>query len=346
LNYSWNTSPVQNTANASGVPSGNYTVTVTDANGCTATAGESVNNTGAPTITLVSQTDLDCNGDTNGTATVSASGGTGTLTVTWNTSPVQTGTTANNLGGGTHIATVTDASGCSASLNVTIVEPAVVSGVASSTNSSCSSSTGTATVVASGGDGNYTYLWSNNGLTSTISNLAPGTYSVIITDGNGCTGSASTSLTTVTTANIDAGIDVIILSGTSTTLTATGGIIYVWTPSDSLSCTNCSNPVANPSETTTYYVTGTDASAPSGTVGVALARGLVQRVAQGLELTDRGRELAKDVVRRHRLWESYLVDRAGVSADHVHDTAERLEHLGVRPLEGPSLDPHGREIPR
>ncbi len=83
-----------------------------------------------------------------------------------------------------------------------------------------------------------------------------------------------------------------------------------------------------------------------GAVGVALSRGLVQRVSNGLELTDRGRELAKDVVRRHRLWESYLVDRAGVSADHVHDTAERLEHLGVRPVDGPDVDPHGREIPR
>jgi hypothetical protein len=87
-------------------------------------------------------------------------------------------------------------------------------------------------------------------------------------------------------------------------------------------------------------------AAPSRPVDAAIARGLIRRVAHGLELTDFGRQRAKDVVRRHRLWESYLVDRAGVSADHVHDTAERLEHLGVRPLEGPSIDPHGRQIPR
>jgi manganese/zinc/iron transport system permease protein len=87
-------------------------------------------------------------------------------------------------------------------------------------------------------------------------------------------------------------------------------------------------------------------AASSAAIGAALARGLAHRVSNGLELTDKGRELAKDVVRRHRLWESYLVERAGVSPDHVHETAERLEHLGVRPLEGPSLDPHGREIPR
>lgn len=265
LDYSWNTSPVQNTATATSVPSGNYIVTVTDDNGCTATATESVNNTGAPTITLVSQNNLDCNGDTDGSATVSGSGGNGTLTFSWNTTPAQTGTTATNLPGGTYIATVTDASGCSSSINVTITEPAAVTGVATSTPTNCAGSTGTATVVASGGDGNYTYLWSNNGITSTINGLAPGVYSVTITDGNGCTGTATTTVVTSTVANIDAGTDVVIVSGTSTTLTATGGITYVWTPSDSLSCTNCSSPVANPSQTTTYYVTGTDAN---GCIGV------------------------------------------------------------------------------
>ena len=270
LTYSWNTTPVQNTANASGVPAGNYTVTVTDANGCTANVNESVNNVGAPTISIVSQVDLDCNGDTDGTATVAGSGGNGTLTYSWNTVPIQTGVTATNLAGGSYIATVTDASGCSSTVTVTIAEPTAVTGVATSTNSSCSSNTGTATIVASGGDGNYSYLWSNNGTTSTISNLAPSTYNVIITDGNGCTGTTSTTVSTVIAANIDAGADVVIVSGTSTTLVATGGIVYVWTPSDSLSCTNCSNPTANPSQTTTYYVTGTDANGCVGADSVTV----------------------------------------------------------------------------
>jgi gliding motility-associated-like protein len=268
LDYSWNTTPVQNTANATGVPSGNYILTVTDDNGCTATANESINNVGAPTISIVSQVDLDCNGDTDGTATVSGSGGNGTLTYSWNTVPVQTGVTATNLAGGSYIATVTDASGCSSTVTITIAEPAAITGVATSTASACSSNTGTATVVASGGDGNYTYLWSNNGTTSTISNLAPSTYNVTITDGNGCTGTTSTTVSTVTAANIDAGADVVIVSGTSTTLVATGGIVYTWTPSDSLSCTNCANPTANPSQTTTYYVTGTDANGCVGTDSV------------------------------------------------------------------------------
>ncbi|MEC9373140.1 MAG: metal ABC transporter permease [Planctomycetota bacterium] len=62
-------------------------------------------------------------------------------------------------------------------------------------------------------------------------------------------------------------------------------------------------------------------------------------------LTEAGRLRAKEIVRRHRLWESYLVDEAGVRPDHVHETAERLEHLGVRPVGGGETDPHGRPIP-
>lgn len=80
-------------------------------------------------------------------------------------------------------------------------------------------------------------------------------------------------------------------------------------------------------------------------VRTAQARGLVA-VEDGLtSLTAAGRERAADLVRRHRLWESYLVERAGVAPDHVHDIAERLEHLGVGPQTGPPVDPHGRAIP-
>jgi len=64
-----------------------------------------------------------------------------------------------------------------------------------------------------------------------------------------------------------------------------------------------------------------------------------------LRLTPIGRRFARLVVRRHRLWESYLVDRAGLAADHVHDVAERLEHLAVHPVTGPGVDPHGRAVP-
>ncbi len=80
-------------------------------------------------------------------------------------------------------------------------------------------------------------------------------------------------------------------------------------------------------------------------VRLATRRGLVERSMGGLALTPRGRRRAERVLRRHRLWEDYLVTQAGVSPDHVHDTAEQLEHLGVEPEATITMDPHGRPIP-
>ena len=74
--------------------------------------------------------------------------------------------------------------------------------------------------------------------------------------------------------------------------------------------------------------------------------GLVEgRSGSDLRLTEDGRRVARDVLRRHRLWETYLVEEAGLSPDHVHDPAEVLEHLGPIPSIRSSRDPHGRPIP-
>ncbi len=73
--------------------------------------------------------------------------------------------------------------------------------------------------------------------------------------------------------------------------------------------------------------------------------GHVEYQGQHVVLTEQGRAIAGDVVRRHRLWETYLVDQAGLAADHVHAPAEQLEHVDVVPPSGPERDPHGRDIP-
>jgi TM2 domain-containing membrane protein YozV len=131
------------------------------------------------------------------TATVTGSiacfGGTGTVTVT------VTGGTAPYVGDGVQTAaagnwnyTVADANGCTVtSNNVTITEPSKVQGSVSATSATCGQTDGSAAVTASGGVSPYTYLWSDGQTTATASNLAPGTYTVTITDANGCTESAS-----------------------------------------------------------------------------------------------------------------------------------------------------------
>ena len=84
-----------------------------------------------------------------------------------------------------------------------------------------------------------------------------------------------------------------------------------------------------------------------------LRRGDLARAPAGLELSDRGRRRAAELVRSHRLWEAYLVEHLGLPADHVHDPAERMEHFIdsrlqeqiVADLRDAAKDPHGREIP-
>jgi manganese/zinc/iron transport system permease protein len=80
-------------------------------------------------------------------------------------------------------------------------------------------------------------------------------------------------------------------------------------------------------------------------LAAAVRHGQVRMQSGRASLTERGRLDAAALVRSHRLWEHYLVSEAGLAPDHVHTTAEQLEHLDARPPEGARTDPHGRPIP-
>lgn len=88
------------------------------------------------------------------------------------------------------------------------------------------------------------------------------------------------------------------------------------------------------------------ATTPSGRAKSATKRAGYVEVGDGrVTLTSSGRAAARELIRKHRLWETYLVQEAGLATDHVHETAELLEHMRIRPMEGPEMDPHGRRIP-
>ena len=128
--YSWNTTPVQTTATASNLVAGNYTVTITDDNNCTATAGPiSITEPTALSASIGTPTMVNCNGGNNGIATVTGSGGTAATdyTYSWNTTPVQTTATASNLVAGNYTVTVTDDNGCTASISFSLAEPNCIS---------------------------------------------------------------------------------------------------------------------------------------------------------------------------------------------------------------------------
>ncbi len=191
LTYTW-TGTTQTGGSIDSLSAGTYTLLVTDANGCTATASYTVNPAagavvlGNPTIVNVS-----CNGGNNGSITVTTSGGTGNINLVWSTVPVQNGTTVTGLAAGQYSVTATDAQGCTATGSYNVTQPAAITfGNPVITPATCTVG-GTVTVTATGGTGTLTYGWSNGDTGTTADSIAGGTITVIVTDANQCTASAS-----------------------------------------------------------------------------------------------------------------------------------------------------------
>jgi hypothetical protein len=175
----------QTTQTVNNLCAGNYTVTVTDANGCTSTQTVTLNVPTALNVTL-SSTNATCNGVCDGTATATVSGGTPPFSYLWTPGNFTT-STVNNLCPGNYSVTVTDSAGCFFTGSVTINQPTLINDNEIVTNASCGFCDGVITVVPTGGTPPYTYLWSPGGqTTATITNLCPGLYTVTITDLNGC----------------------------------------------------------------------------------------------------------------------------------------------------------------
>ncbi|HEY0110567.1 MAG TPA: SprB repeat-containing protein, partial [Fibrella sp.] len=199
MSYVWNTNPVQTTATATSLAAGSYTVTVTDDAGCTTTATSVVSQPAVLDLSAQPTTPVSCFGGANGSASVVANGGTAPYTYSWNSSPVQTTAIASGLPAGTYTATVTDANGCSGTQAVTITQPAALSaGALKASDVLChGGSTGKAYAVASGGTQPYSYQWLNTGTnqqSDTASGLTAGTFTVQITDANGCADTASVTI--------------------------------------------------------------------------------------------------------------------------------------------------------
>ncbi|MFW0718229.1 beta strand repeat-containing protein [Pedobacter sp. N23S346] len=199
--YTYTVSPfagVTITGNQVTAPVGTYTVSAT-LGSCTSGASASVTLTRPATLTAVisSSNNVNCFGASTGSATVSVTGGTSPYTYSWNSNPAQTSATANNLAAGTYTVTVTDASGCSTTQDVTITQPAAGLSITGTViNSTCgATSNGSVDITLSGGTTPYTYLWDSGETTQDISNKGAGTYTVTVTDAKSCSTSSSFTVT-------------------------------------------------------------------------------------------------------------------------------------------------------
>lgn len=200
-----------------------------------------------PTVSLAGQSNITCNGLSNGSATVTATGGSA-FTYSW--SPVGgTSASASGLSAGNYTVTATTPAGCVGSTTLTIAQPAALSATLGAVNNvTCNgSNNGSASVNAAGGTGALTYSWMPSGGTAaTASNLAPGNYTVTVKDANSCATSRTLSITEP--AAIDAGVT---QSGAVITASLSGAS-YQW-----VNCNTGNSPIAGQTaQSFTATVTG------------------------------------------------------------------------------------------
>ncbi len=289
--YTFNWSNGATTEDVSNLTAGNYSVTITDANGCSTSSSFTLTEpallvSSGVAATYVCGTNVSCNGANDGSINLTVAGGADCVAYTFNWSNGATTEDVSNLTAGNYSVTITDANGCSTSSSFTLTEPALLvsSGVAATyvcgTNVSCNGANdGSINLTVTGGADcvAYTFNWSNGATTEDVSNLRAGTYSVTVTDANGCSTSSSFTLTEPAQL-LSSGVAATYVCGTnvscagsndgSINLTVTGGAsctayTYLW--SNGATTEDVSNLTAG-----NYSVTITDANGCSTTSNFTL----------------------------------------------------------------------------
>lgn len=181
--------------NFTGLAAGNYDLVVEDQNGCQATGTQTVTNEASPVINFVDVTEPTCNGLSDGSAEVTASGGTGTLNYSVNGNPAQASNILIGLPAGNHVVEVIDANGCTDTENITITEPTPLAFNSTPTDLTCyQNSTGSINITPNGGTPPYQYSFDNGatfGASPNSNFIAAGTYDLVVEDFNGCQASGT-----------------------------------------------------------------------------------------------------------------------------------------------------------
>lgn len=216
---------------------GSHTVTVTDAQGC---SSDSTFNLSQPLPLDIQSVVVEpaCNGQSSGSIDVTVLNAHMPYTFTWSNGSLIEDLT--NIPVGSYTIDVIDNNNCTASSTITVTEPTALITAAASTNSDCAGSdNGTASVIATGGTAPYSYVWNNGNTSSSLSNLAPGNYSVITTDANNCTSTTNYIISEPLPITDNSVVNNINCFGGSTgsiTVNPTGGTAgytYLWNTSES-----------------------------------------------------------------------------------------------------------------
>ena len=194
--YSLNNINYQSGTTFSGLGAGTYTVYAKDVAGCTATSTVTVTEPSVISAS-VSAAPASCNGTYSGMITITANGGTGTLSYSLDGEYYQPGNIFDELGAGNYTVYVQDENGCETTATVVVTQPTAITANITTGSSTCGNANGTLLAVGSGGSGSgYTYSIDGTNFNSTgaFNSLLSGNYNVIITDGSGCSEVASVAI--------------------------------------------------------------------------------------------------------------------------------------------------------
>jgi hypothetical protein len=269
--YSW-TPGGANTATASNLSAGTYTVTVSGNGGCSAVAIATITQTAGFTVTASTTANESCSGGTTGSVSSSVSGGTGAFTYSWAPSG-GSNSTASGLSAGTYTVHVNNG-GCTATASTAVTQPSSMTVSTSVTAVACNGgATGKATATVGGGTSPYTYSWApTGGSTSSATGLSAGTYTVHITSHTGCTASATAAITQAAALHITTTYTAVTCNGAATgraTATVTGGTspyTYSWSPAGG------SRSTASALSAGTYTVHITSHAGCTGTAAVTITQ--------------------------------------------------------------------------
>jgi gliding motility-associated-like protein len=192
--YLWNTSPPQNTPNATNLGAGTYLVIVTDSVNCSKTDSVVITEPQILSASAQASEQVTCHDYSDGSITVTAQGGTGPYSYALNGGTPQNSNIFSELPPDSYSIVVTDSNGCTTTiLDIFITNPDSITAMfINYSNSNCfGSGGGSVEIVAAGGTQPYSYLWSNGATTASVSDLKNQTYYITVTDLNQCTGEFS-----------------------------------------------------------------------------------------------------------------------------------------------------------
>lgn len=276
--YSLNGGTNQASGTFTGLVAGNYTVTITDANGCTGTKIVTISNGAAGLTMTVSVLPTGCPGASNGSVTITPTSGITPYTFSIDGSPFQSGPTFTGLSQGNHMVTIKDANGCTGTRVVGIGAGAALQSTIATTPASCAGNDGTIVLTPTTGTGPYTYSI-DGGVTfqasNTFSNLIPGSYTITFQDAIGCSGTKAGTITSSTGITGTATASQTSCPGASNaTITATSGsgtapFTYSIDGGVTFQASNMFNSIA----AGTYTITFKDNTGCTGTASVTVTNG-------------------------------------------------------------------------